>query len=540
MRVEPINIEARSKFLKDYLNENEHLYNNFDYFPYQENCFKQRVKDIRERNFDRASLVNTLRTLNEAWGAGAETLSNINLLEKENSLVVIGGQQAGLLSGPLYTIHKIISIIQLAKKQTKELNIPVIPVFWIAGEDHDFEEINHIYVEKRNHLKKHKINQPFFEKKPVSSCPIDQDYARRWLKEVFYTFEETAYTKDFYKLAEDALKDSETYADFFARIITRLFQKEGLVLVDSGSPAIRKMESSFFTKIIKHQPKISNGVFHAFQRMQNSGYNVSVEVDKDDGHLFYHLNGERVLLVRDGENWLGKQGECSFSTQELLDIAKNNPELLSNNVVTRPLMQECLFPTLVFLGGPSEVAYWSILKPAFQAFDLKMPPVLPRVSISLIDEQVNRILTTYQFNVTDVVRSGTSAFKLNWLQTQQDPPIGEMVEQVKQSLDRIHQPVREVAKDLRADMGTLAEKNLEHLNDNLDFLQKKMEAALRDKYQIPIKAFDLVGERLHPYDGLQERCFNIFYFLNKYGDSWLEELVNQDYDYEAEHYVAFL
>src|SRR5699024_8817028 len=156
-----------------------------------------------------------------------------------------------------------------------------------------------------------------------------------------------------------------------------------IVLIDSADEAVRKMESNYFIQLIEKQPEISKGVYHSLEDLKKSGYAVSLEADPEDGHLFYHLNGERILLTRDEEgNWQGKQGECLLSNEELIQIAKDQPELLSNNVATRPLMQELLFPTLAFIGGPGEIAYWAALQRAFAALEIKMPPVVPRLSLT--------------------------------------------------------------------------------------------------------------------------------------------------------------
>src|SRR5690606_19978459 len=114
------------------------------------------------------------------------------------------------------------------------------------------------------------------------------------------------------------------------------------------------------------------------EQLKESGYDVNLDLGENCGHLFYHGNNSRVLLTRDASGeWVGKQNEVSLSTEQLLEIAKNRPELLSNNVVTRPLMQECLFPSIAFIGGPGEVAYWAALKGVFQMMDMTMPPVVP-------------------------------------------------------------------------------------------------------------------------------------------------------------------
>lgn len=145
---------SQNKLISDYRLGKQEIMDFFDYIPSGD--LETRVKELRERTFQRESLQEVLHKLNKAWDAPNSTLHNINRFSNKDSVVVIAGQQAGLLTGPMYTINKVISILQLAKQQEEELNIPVIPVFWIAGEDHDFDEINHIFMQEKSRLKKTK------------------------------------------------------------------------------------------------------------------------------------------------------------------------------------------------------------------------------------------------------------------------------------------------------------------------------------------------------------------------------------------------
>src|SRR5690625_5149283 len=150
MAVKSMTLTRRNKLATDYLNGKLKKY--FPYDPFGHN--EERMKELQQRTFPREQLVDILTATNQKWGATQATLQQIERLRNENSVVVIGGQQAGLLSGPLYTIHKIISIIQFARQQEAKFNVPVIPIFWIAGEDHDYDEINHIYSMAENKLVK--------------------------------------------------------------------------------------------------------------------------------------------------------------------------------------------------------------------------------------------------------------------------------------------------------------------------------------------------------------------------------------------------
>src|SRR5699024_1779581 len=132
--------------------------------------------------------------------------------------------------------------------------------------------------------------------------------------------------------------------------------------------------------------------------------------------------------------------QVAFTTDELIRVAKDTPELLSNNVVTRPFMQELVFPTLAFIGGPGEINYWSMLKPAFHAMNIKMPPVLPRMSFTYIDSQMQKILSKYHIAIEDAIENGTKAMKDKWLKAKHAPSVQTVTEQVKDAIEEAHKP----------------------------------------------------------------------------------------------------
>ncbi|MFD2044003.1 bacillithiol biosynthesis cysteine-adding enzyme BshC [Ornithinibacillus salinisoli] len=540
MQVEPVHIENQSQLIRDYRSTKQNVMQHFDYTAsFKE--MKQRVSDIKGRDYNRDQLVDVLIQLNNQWNAPKSTLTNIERLRDENSVVVIGGQQAGILTGPLYSINKVISIVQLARMQEEKLKIPVVPVFWIAGEDHDFDEINHVYKQEKNKMKKHILKQKNIDKQSVSQIELEEQNVIHWLDELFEGLAETEYTKDLYSLITDCLANSNTYVDFFAGLIFKLFDEEGLVLIDSGHTSVRKLESNHFLNIIEKQTQLSKRVYATEQHLKQDGYSISLDVDPDDAHLFYHHNKERILLKRDEHgNWVGKQNEVKLTTEELLEIARNNPELLSNNVVTRPLMQELLFPTLAFIGGPGEISYWSVLKPAFHIMDLKMPPIMPRLSFTYMDRKVEKLLAKYNIPVAEAINRGIDVRKMQWLMSQSNPPIQKVVQELKRVMEEAHKPLRDYSRNIRADLGDLADKNLLHLFSEIEFLEGRIINTLEEKYNRELMEFDYLNNFLHPMAGLQERVWNPLFFINNHGFNFINKLTKHTCSFEQDHYVVYL
>jgi bacillithiol biosynthesis cysteine-adding enzyme BshC len=539
MRIDPIHLQNKSQLINDYQHQKQKIMDHFDYAPFQ--GYEQRIIDINNREYKRDQLSELLYTVNKRWNAPQSTLTNIERLKHEDSVVVIGGQQAGLMTGPLYAVNKVISIIQLARQQEEILNIPVIPVFWIAGEDHDYDEINHVFFMKEQSLKKHILAQQVSEKQSITHIDINRAEAEKWLNELFEQLNETSYTKDIYTTVKSCLNQSNTYVDFFARLIFQLFQEQGLVLVDSASPEMREIETDYFIQLIENQPDIAEGVYTAFQELSQTGYSISLDVGLNDGHLFIYENKERVLLERNAAGeWVGKQDEIKLTTEQLLEIAKYSPTRLSNNVVSRPIMQEFVFPSLAFIGGLGEISYWAVLKPAFHALGLKMPPVIPRLSLTFIDRKIEKKLKKFAIDGSFAVNHGVEERKGNWLAAQNNPPLGHMLEQIKQAIDDAHRPLRKVAEGIRADLGELANKNLEVLFRDIDFLQERIYKVVEDKFAEQLADFNLIQQTLYPNNGLQERIWNPLQLINDHGLRFIEQLTNEYCSFEADHYLVYM
>lgn len=541
MHINSIPIHTQNKLIQDYRNENEKIMRHFDYNPFEPDVFQKRLKDLQDKNVDRQQLADVLHSLNTKWDAPSSTLANIERLRNEESFVVIAGQQAGLLTGPMYTINKVISIIHLAKQQEEQLQVPVIPVFWIAGEDHDFAEINHIFLQDTTRMKKHKLQQRVSEKQAVSNIMVDDKQASEWIDTVFAELPETGYTNDLYDTVKTCLSNSLSYVDFFAKVIFKLFETAGIVLVDSNDKQVRKFESSYFVNLIENQSDITNAISDSFTEITEIGYPLSIDVGANDANIFYQQGNERILLIRnDDGDWVGKHNEVKLTNEEILSIAKNEPELLSNNVMTRPLMQEMVFPSLAFIGGPGEISYWSVLRGAFHANDMKMPPVIPRLSFTFIERSIEKLLSNYQISAEQAINNGVTGIKKKWLAEKSNPPVELLANELKQTIDKAHEPLRELAQSIRSDIGDLANKNLDYLFRDVAFLEKRISKSLEEKYNMEMNEFNQLQLSLHPNDGLQERTWNPLPWVNQYGTDFIKQLTDQSCSYKKEHFVVYL
>lgn len=292
MQLTELSIKNQNVFVQHYIDGKEEMSSFFDYSIHHKDMWCERLEDLSSRFFAREELAAYLTSYHNKFGSSAMQ-SAIEKLKDPSSAAVVGGQQAGLLTGPLYTIHKIISIIVLAKQQEKELQVPVIPIFWVAGEDHDLDEINFVHTSEENGPVKKKLPQSYWKKSSAASTSLDQEKCAAWIDDVFAAFEETDHTNTLLDNVKRCLRESVTFTDFFELLIADLFQEEGLVLLNSGDPGIKKLETAMFQKILRENDELARAVSDQQAFMRQAGYKPIIESGKEQANLFYEYEEER-------------------------------------------------------------------------------------------------------------------------------------------------------------------------------------------------------------------------------------------------------
>ncbi|MEK4539780.1 bacillithiol biosynthesis cysteine-adding enzyme BshC [Bacillus sp. FSL R5-0585] len=538
MEIKEISVPQRG-IVADYMNGKKEIQSCFDYML-TEDAFKQRLHDLREREFFRQDLVAHLLEYNTKLQAGESTLQNVKALGDENTYVVIAGQQAGLLTGPLYTIHKVISILQLAKEKEESLGVKVVPVFWIAGEDHDMDEINHTFVAKNKKMKKTIFYDRNPKKASASESELSVEDCRNWIEEIFKTYPETNFTKDVLKFVDDALKKSNTYVDFFAHLITKIFANSGLILVDSHHPELRKLEIPFFKRIISKYKEVQEGLRNQQEVIKELGYKPIIETKSHAVHIFMEIDNERVLLEEHQGKFVGKDGAHSFSYEELIEEMERNPARFSNNVVTRPLMQEYVFPTLAFIGGPGELAYWSELQQVFHTVGFQMPPVVPRLTITYVERDIATDLFDLQLREIDPFLNDVDKLRKNWLSNQIEEPIDDHFEKAKKEIADIHTSLQQFVKKIEPGLGAFAGKNELKINEQIELLERMLKRNVEKKYEVQLNKFRRIQFALRPLGAPQERVWNVCYYLNQFGLDFVDRVIENSFSWDGKHHVIKL
>lgn len=542
IQIEDHSLSQSNLFVADYMANKQSAFDFFHYNPDDPESYKQRYAELMHRSFPRQQLADVIERFLSRWSISAEQRVQLERLRRENSVVVIGGQQAGLLTGPLYTLYKVITIINRAKLEEERLAVPVIPVFWIAGEDHDFEEINHVYMPHPQAKKMRKITLQANEsvtRQSISQRLLPKSEIETWLDEVYSHWKETDFSAEVKRLISHAVEHSTTYVDFFASLLQALFARYGLLLVDSADPELRQLETEPFKAIIRQYQEIDTAVRSDLKRMQQAGYTPQLQLGDWPALLFIHHQEERLLLEAREGLFRSKDGRLTFTEEELLHIAEESPGRLSNNVITRPYMQERLFPTLCFVAGPGEIAYWGLLSTCFEQLGLKLPIIIPRLQITLIEPHIGKLLTKHHLDVNTVVQS-FDHYRQEWLAQQDKLNLDEHFQHVKDEIAALYQPLIKKIGLINKGLIDLGQKNLNKLHEQVNYLHKRAVADFKMQHEATLRQFDKIEQALHPEGKWQERVYNPFYYFNKYGLQLLEVLMQAPYDYNGNHKLVFL
>lgn len=540
MDVKVIDLPKPSQLVEAYIASSPRLTRFFDYDYNKNSSYQARFEELCERTYKRDELVSLLTDFNKTFGPHPNVTKNIKRLADQNAVVVVGGQQAGLLTGPVYTIHKCLSILHFAKAREEELNVPVIPVFWIAGEDHDFAEVNHVHVYADHVLRKMAYQIKGSGQFAVSDLAYNSNELENWVENVFKAFGETDFTRTLLNDVKEAVRNNQTLVGFFAHLIHDLFGKYGLVLMDSGDHSLRKLESDYFVQMIQNSREIAAGVTSQLAELSEAGYSVNLDQTPKSANLFFTKDDQRILLSREEDLFINSEKGLQITKNELIDLAHTHPEALSNNVVTRPLMQDLVLPTLAFIAGPGEIAYWSALKPAFNQLAIKMPPVVPRLHITLVDRQSEKWLNSKSMGLEDALNGKIQSGKEAWLGTQHDWQLENRFEETKQAIWNAYLPYREIALAVHGELEKISTSNWERIELQLAYLKKQMERHIRLAHKSELDRFDAIEVKLLPNGGPQERIWTVYTFINEYGPDLVDRLMEGNYEFNGRQHAVYL
>lgn len=411
-----------------------------------------------------------------------------------------------------------------------------MPVFWIAGEDHDFDEVNHTFAYDRVSRQLNKVKYSTLEppEKSVSQYQFDKELVMDALSDMFSAIGETNHSKAVKEMVTDAIEASDSWSDIFKVMTNEVFKEHGLLLIDASYSKLRKIEIPLFKEIIEKREEIDN----AFRNTQDQFANVIKKrmiLTDSNVHLFYDYNQKRQLLMYENEKYyLSKDTDVTFSKDELISVLEKHPERFSNNVVTRPLMEEYLFNTLSFIGGPSEIIYWGELKEVFKTLNIEMPIVTPRMRISYLTQESKKCIDTYELDLDNLLINGIKDDKDKFIREKASDEVLREIEEIKVVQSSFHQKLINQIGDNYQNR-KLVEKNNQIHQHQYQYLIDRYLLNVERENEISMRHFEIVENTLHPHHGLQERVWNPIQLMNQFGITMFSPSTYPPLRYTFEH-----
>ena len=500
-------LPGTSALFRDYLYHFDRVAPFYTHSPHDPEALKAAaVAAAKIPDAHRADLVAALRRLNGDSASLAE-------LEVPGTVAIVTGQQVGLFSGPAYTVYKALTAAKLAR-QLSESGIRAVPVFWLATEDHDFAEIDHVHIFGTDHHPlKLTANGNGSAGRPVGSIPLQAPPVEA-LKSALQGF---LYADEVVSAVEESYQPGRTFGEAFRLLLDRLLGGYGLVYLDPLDPGIRKLAAPFLASVVDHAADLSNAVQRRDAELKAAGYHSQVLFENDSSFLFLIENGKRLALrARDGNYF---QGTRRLTPEELSAQA----EALSPNALLRPVMQDYLLPTAAYVGGPAELAYLAQSQVIYQALLGRAPVAVPRSGFTILDERTHGLMERYSLHLPDafhgqeVLREKISA---QLIPPSLDRSFAEAIETTASITDRLKAELASFDPTLGAAMAKSRAKMLYQLEKNR---RKAAREALRRDAQIEAGAAHLSG-LVFPERHLQERYYSILPFLAKYGPDLVDTL----------------
>ncbi|WP_342525912.1 bacillithiol biosynthesis cysteine-adding enzyme BshC [Chryseomicrobium sp. FSL W7-1435] len=511
------------------------------YFTYSwdNNDWTKRFEELSYPAERREQMVATIREGMKSVTLSNQQTKNLQLLA-EGASVTIAGQQTGLLTGPIYSIHKAVTAIHLAKQMTETSGKPVVPIFWMAGEDHDILEVNHFFIEKNRDVSKLSLSVEQLSTEMVANRQIDQAEMKGLLSQAFHELPETPYTKELWTFLIELLDEHNSYKEYFLHAFQHFFARYGLLFVNSSDHAMRELGKPFTKLLIERNEKVRQAVYHTEQMLAEEGYGFPIQCRLENAHLFYVKDDHRYLLEATETGFANKELNQNWTAQQLLHEVEENPSVISHNVVTRPLMQQFLFPVHSFIGGPGEIAYWALLKDAFAAVDLKMPIVTPRFSITVLPLSIEQKMKDLGVTLEDAWNGSIPTLMHEFIDQQKDKSIVSEIKQMNEWLEHKYQDLTSVLQQEDISLDPLLEKNKALHKRQFTFLEQQIEDVYMRRFDSHVAAYKAVENELVPAGSLQERIYSPLAYLNKYGFEVIDRLVEVPYKLTAEHYVVHM
>jgi len=499
----------------------------YQHAPTLENLERAARAFSAERPVRRTDLASILRRQNESFGCDATTRQNIDTLEKDGCVAILTGQQVGIFAGPLYTIYKALTASHLAGT-LKERGIRAVPVFWMETEDHDLAEVTHrSSLDTDSAIHSVDYGRTLFANAEAPKGSVGSIRFPESIRDAVHDFlgrlPDSRWKAEIRQQLESTYRPGSTFAQSFGELLSHILRGTGLILFDPHDPEAKRLTSGIWQQAVLQSDSIHDALVKRKTELESAGFHAQVSVLENSTVLFFYEGQARLAVESRGSDFALKNSPRVFSLDTLLQCAGNTPEKFSPNVLLRPLIQDTLFPTIAYVGGSAEVAYFAQIEVIYRIFGRPMPVIWPRDSFTLIEPpiaaEMNRLGIDIQDCFQDRQRLVENVLR-NLGLSDASSGIAELGIILDGGLTDIQPQLQSVDPTL-ARAAETARRKILHNVGRLKSRVSRMEAT--HNARISDVALRLANN-CYPNGVLQERELSIQHFWASYGPSVLEDI----------------
>ena len=502
-----------SKLMVHYLEGKDtlsHFYNEFPSIESFGNILKRRA----QIPVNRTVLVESLTQQNTGFETSEKTNQYIQNLRNDNCFTVTTGHQLNLFTGPLYFIYKIVSTINLANElKEKYPKNDFVPVYWMATEDHDFEEVNHFNVFQKQYQLANSIHGAVGQ--------LKLEGVEELLEELKEDLGDRTNAEDVIQLFAKFYKSSNTYAQAIKGIVNHLFGKHGLVIIDGDDASLKRlMIEEFKSELLERK---NQGIINSTSgKLKELGFKP--QLTPREINLFYLQKGLRERIVFENGVYKVLNTSIQFSESEIIVALESSPEHFSPNAPMRCMYQEKVLPNLAYIGGGGELAYWFQLKEMFESNHISYPMLVLRNSVVFVDQGSVKKMAKLGLETTDLFTETELLIK-EYLKNG-SAVILELQEEEK-AIEIIYNDIINKASIVDASLAPMIKSELQKSLKSIKNIENRLVKAEKKKEEVGVGQIKNLKEKLFPNHTLQERHDNLISLYILYGKGVIDELIDQ-------------
>lgn len=489
-------------------------------------AIQQAAKSLDYPESRRKEVAAVLRETNASLGGSEVTAKNIDRLAN-GAVAVVSGQQVGLFGGPAYAFYKALSAIQIAHELT-ESGVDAVPIFWMATEDHDLDEVRHVSWFHAGKRSRFELSADGTSGNPVGRVklgPAIEEIVRQ-ASELLAGTDSAAVAKSL----QESYKSDETYGSAFGKLFARVFADHGLILVDPLDARLHRIAAPVYRKALAERATLNAKLLNRDKELQNAGFEPQVKVTPETTLLFQIRDGIRQPIVYQAKNGeesgVFKIGDATLTEAEVLQLADSSPETLSPNALLRPVVQDYLFPTVAFCAGSAEISYLAQSEVLYSDLLGRMPVLLPRADFTILDAKADKLLQKYHLCIENLW-SGPQQLRKQMESVSLPAELGENFDKKKALIESTLTELGAEIQKLDATLAGAVETTREKMSFQLNKLREKTGRALDERAGLIAEHSEFLENLLYPDRVLQSRDLSFLPFLAQWGTAGLEELKTQ-------------